>query len=120
MYGWTDRWIDSWMDGWIGMYVFVPMLLALNLKVKRTWMVLWEDWESKTPVQISVSHYPKPWDVLTCLLSVSPSENTSFLGIETFAISLPLSSAYSTVPGIKCAINIYLMTAAWIGHSSAI
>lgn len=53
MYGWTDRWIDSWMDGWIGVYVFVPMLLALNLKVKRTRMVLWEDWESKTPVQIS-------------------------------------------------------------------
>lgn len=45
--GWTDRWIDGWMNGWTGVYVFVPMLLALSLKVKRTWMVLWEDWKSK-------------------------------------------------------------------------
>ena len=45
--GWRDRWMDGWMDRWIGVYMFVPMLLALNLKVKRTWMVLWEDWESK-------------------------------------------------------------------------
>ena len=52
---WMGRWMircmdgqtDGWMDRWIGVYMFVPMLLALNLKVKRTWMVLWEDWESK-------------------------------------------------------------------------
>ena len=42
-----DGQTDGWMDRWIGVYMFVPMLLALNLKVKRTWMVLWEDWESK-------------------------------------------------------------------------
>lgn len=40
---WMGRWMircmdgqtDGWMDRWIGVYMFVPMLLALQHKVKE-------------------------------------------------------------------------------------